>query len=147
MATRIENLRSKYLINKKFQLGLIIYFLCFYFIALLALYLLVRFSVNASVESLKDYDPLNFSTLDLFMEHITEVLNYAFLLFAFAGGLFAFLGGILISSKVAGPLSRLQKIIQNMATGQLKNDFKVRKNDSYSELFEDLEKLEHSLRK
>ena len=145
MLNNIGYFRRKSLINKKFQLGITSYFLSFYFIALIALYLFVRFTINANVEHLKDLDPLNFSTLDLFMENTVDVLNFAFFVFGAIGGFFAFVGGVIVSGKVAGPLVRLQKIIQQMTARNYKGSFQVRKNDFCGELYDDLEKLEKSL--
>lgn len=145
MLNNVSFFRRRSLINKKFQLGITSYFLSFYFIALVALYIFVRFSINANVEHLKDLDPLNFSTLDLFMENTNDVLNFAFIVFGAVGGFFAFVGGVLVSGKVAGPLVRLQKIIQQMTTRDYKGNFKVRKRDFCAELYEDLGKLEQTL--
>ncbi len=145
MFDNIGFFRRRSLINKKFQLGITTYFLTFYFIALVALYIFVRFSINANVEHLKDLDPLNFSTLDLFMENTVDVLNFAFGVFGAVGGFFAFVGGVIVSGKVSGPLVRLQKIIQQMTSRNYKGTFKVRKNDFCAELYDDLEKLEQSL--
>lgn len=102
----------------------------------------IRFSINASVEDMKDLDPLNFSTLDLFMEHILGILNYVFILFGGVGGLFAFMGGIVISNKISGPLFRVHSIMQQMISREYKGNFKVRNKDFCSELYRDLEKIE-----
>ena len=134
--------RKKYLVDQKFQVGITAYFLSFYFIVLIALYMFIRFSINASVEDMKDLDPLNFSTLDLFMEHINGILTYVFLLFAGIGGLFAFMGGIVVSNKISGPLFRVHSIMQQMISREYKGNFKVRDKDFCSELYRDLEKIE-----
>lgn len=145
MGKSLDIFRKRYLVDKKFQVGITSYFLSYYFIVLIALYMFVRFSVNASVEDMKDLDPLNFSTLDLFMEHIISVLNYVFILFAGIGGLFAFLGGIVISNKVSGPLFRVHSIMQQMISREYKGHFKVREKDFCTELYRDLEQIERVL--
>lgn len=137
--------RRRYLVDKKFQVGTTAYFLSFYFIAIVTLYMFIRFSINTSVENLKDLDPLNFSTLDLFMEHIIAVLNFSFLVFSGVGGIFAFMGGIVISNKISGPLYRVHSIMQQMVARKYKGSFKVRENDFCGELYTDLEKLESTL--
>ncbi len=142
MGTSLNIFRKRYLVDQKFQIGITAYFLSFYFIVIVALYMFVRFSINASVEDMKDLDPLNFSTLDLFMEHINSILNYVFILFAGAGGLFAFMGGIVISNKISGPLFRIHSIMQQMISREYKGNFKVRDKDFCSELYRDLEQIE-----
>lgn len=142
MGKSLDIFRRRYLVDQKFQVGITAYFLSFYFIVLIALYMFIRFSVNASVEDMKDIDPLNFSALDLFMEQISYVLNYSFILFAGIGGLFAFMGGIVISNKVSGPLFRVHSIMQQMISRQYKGHFKVREKDFCSELYRDLEQIE-----
>lgn len=145
MSNIINVFRRRYLVDKKFQVGITTYFLSFYFIAIIALYMFVRFSINASVEDLKDLDPLNFSTLDLFMDHLVTVLNFSFFVFTAVGGLFAFSGGIVISNKISGPLYRVHRIMQEMIARQYKGNFKVRQNDFCAELYTDLEKIEKCL--
>ena len=142
MGTGLNIFRKRYLVDQKFQVGITAYFLSFYFIVLVALYMFIRFSINASVEDMKDLDPLNFSTLDLFMEHITSILNYVFILFAGIGGLFAFMGGIVISNKISGPLFRVHSIMQQMISREYKGNFQVRDKDFCSELYRDLEQIE-----
>lgn len=142
MGKGLNIFRKRYLVDQKFQVGITAYFLSFYFVVLIALYMFVRFSINASVEDMKDMDPLNFSTLDLFMEHINMILNYVFLLFAGIGGAFAFIGGIVISNKISGPLFRVHSIMQQMISREYKGTFKVRDKDFCSELYHDLEQIE-----
>lgn len=142
-----DHFRTRYLVDRKFQVGITSYFLSFYFIAIIALYMFLRFSINASVEDLKDLDPLNFSTLDLFMEHVNLVLNFAFLIFAGIGGIFAFMGGIVISNKISGPLHRVHSIMQQMIKREYKGSFKVREHDFCIELYRDLEQIQQVLEK
>lgn len=137
--------RRKYLVDKKFQVGITSYFLSFYFIVLIALYMFIRFSLNASVEDMKDLDPLNFSTLDLFIDHIISVLNFTFVIFAGIGGVFAFMGGIVMSNKISGPLFRVHSIMQQMIAREYKGAFKVREKDFCADLYSDLEKIENVL--
>lgn len=142
MGTDFNIFRKKYLVDRKFQFGITAYFLSFYFIVLIALYMFIRFSVNATIEDMKDLDPLNFSILDLFMEHVNGILNYVFLVFSVIGGLFAFMGGIVVSNKISGPLFRVHSIMQQMISREYKGTFKVRDKDFCSELYRDLEKIE-----
>ena len=79
------------------------------------------------------------------MEHIMQILNFAFVIFTIVGGGFAFAGGIFMSNKISGPIFRIQKIIQQMTIGNYQNYFKVRKNDYCEKLYVDLEKLNETL--
>ena len=139
--------KRKYVVDKKFQFEITGYFLSFYFIVLVALYLFLRFSIGGAVNDLKNLESLNASTLDLFMEHVMQILNFAFVIFTIVGGGFAFAGGIFMSNKISGPIFRIQKIIQQMTIGNYQNYFKVRKNDYCEKLYVDLEKLNETLMK
>ncbi len=137
----------KYVVDKKFQFEITGYFLSFYFIVLVALYLFLRYAILGSIADLKNLESLNSSTLDLFMEHIMQILNTSFIIFTLVGGAFAFAGGIFMSNKISGPIFRIQKIIQQMNIGNFKNNFTLRKHDYCENLYSDLEKLNETLLK
>lgn len=141
MSQRPPFLRRKFLINNRFQLELIFYFLAFYTVTLVAIYLLMWKTLGAVVDEAARVMPHSREALLLLQTNYGPALSRVYLMFGITGAAFTFMGGVMISHRAVGPLFRLRRILAQAAQGDVTEKIECRKDDYFQDLFVELSKL------
>jgi len=132
MKTKL-NLRKVILINKKFQLSVLLSFA----ILILIVELLFYFATVYFFKCMQD-DAIvaGLSPNHIFFSYLNNqkyLMQNIFILTACISTLIIFLGGIYLSHRIAGPLYRLTKHFQNSSLSNVQQ-IKFRKNDYFPEI-------------
>jgi uncharacterized protein (UPF0333 family) len=137
---KIFNRRKRLLINKKFQLPIIIGFSLLFFLVVIIFYIanlyLFKSMHNEAVQAGLSADNIFFK----YLHNQKMLMDKIFLLTTiFTSALISF-GGLYISSRIAGPLHRLTKHLKNSNVSDLKpvhfrkGDFFIDIQDAFNEL-------------
>ena len=131
--------RKIILINPRFQYGIVGYFSIFFFILFFAFVGIVNFFFYITEESFLKELPNN----NIFFEILNEqqiILNAFFIVFALFLIVLMVLGGFYLSHRIAGPIYRFKKCVDEQDVDNLK-DITFRDNDYFPELAESFNDL------
>ncbi|HUP57008.1 MAG TPA: methyl-accepting chemotaxis protein [Bdellovibrionota bacterium] len=123
--------RSVFLINKRFQIRFCLY-VCSWLIALSAVYPIIVYNLFGYLIRYVSLDPFG-PPLDGILKTRSEVL-WLLVLFQAVFALATFLISIFISHRIAGPLFKLGRFLDNARAGNLKDRLFFRKTDHFQEL-------------
>ena len=144
--------RKQYIVDPEFQYGLIRK------IAILAgLMVLMSFSFLVLVHYLYGDIPVELIQPDPFdvsggIKTVEESKTLTELLWPVMAGclvitlVVTFLYGLIISHRMAGPVTRLRRILSEMAEGELRGEVRIRKKDDFQHLAHELNDLKTNLR-
>jgi sensor histidine kinase YesM len=125
--------RSKILINKKFQLKFA-FFVCSWIFALSMIYPLIIYNLfEYFFQFLQTHQNISAAPVD----QIKEIQSQLLLLLGIIQLLFlliTFLLSLFLSHRIAGPLYKLKKSMEEFAKGNLDQKITFRKNDHFVEL-------------
>jgi len=143
----VSNQRKNYLIDKKFQLGVIYKFLALSFVNVVSFYMIVLYFFNdlhqrASEVGL-DKEHIFFS----FLNDQNQLMNYLFIIVGILNVALIVCVGIYYSHKVAGPLYRLSKFFQEVNSTQDLSEVKVRDGDYVGDLQDSINEMSKRLNK
>ena len=143
MTEKSQNRRKNYFIKKKFQVVFIIKFCILVIISVCIsagiIYALSRASMTTSFE---DSRLVIKSTADFILP--TVLLSSAVVIFCI--GIATVIVTLFTSHKIAGPLYRMEKDVEEVASGNLKKKFHLRDNDELKGLADALEQMTQSLK-
>lgn len=105
----MENKRSKYLIDKKFQLGIIYKFLIMTAVNILSFYLVVYLFFKNLNQKAIDVGLSSDHIFYSFLDDQQGFMTYIFIIVAIFNAVIIICAGIYYSHKVAGPLYRLSQ--------------------------------------
>src|SRR5579885_1151857 len=123
--------RSVFLINKPFQLRFCLY-VCSWLIALSAVYPIVVYNLFGYLIRYVSLDPFG-PPLEGILKTRSEVL-WLLVVFQLVFALATLLISIFISHRIAGPLYKLGRFLDNARSGNLKEKLTFRKSDHFQEL-------------
>lgn len=123
--------RSVFLINRSFQLRFCLY-VCSWLVALSAVYPIVVYNLFGYLIRYVSLDPFG-PPLEGILKTRTEVL-WLLVIFQVVFALATFLISIFISHRIAGPLYKLGRFLENARSGNLKDKLTFRKTDHFQEL-------------
>jgi len=123
--------RRNYFIDKSFQLRFILKF-CLLIIAaglltMGALYLFARHSMTVSIVNSR---VVAFTTADFILPLLIQTILVVTILIGIATAVVT----LFISHKIAGPLYRFKKVVDNLSDGDFSEGFSIRKSDQLQEL-------------
>jgi nitrogen fixation/metabolism regulation signal transduction histidine kinase len=136
--------KRQYLLEPKLQLGITFYFLIFTFGALGIIYWSVRQTVTAILEHTAQMSNQCTTLITDNEDSIRTILTVVFGTNAFIVSIFALVGGILISHRIAGPLYRFKAVIRQIADGEDPGEIRVRKSDYFADIVPLLQDLQKS---
>ena len=143
----VSNQRKNYLIDKKFQLGVIYKFLTLAFINVVSFYLIIIYFFNdlhqRASEAGLDKNHIFFS----FLNDQNQFMNYLFIIVGILNVVLIVCAGIYYSHKVAGPLYRLSKFFQSVNSVQDLSEVKVRDGDYVGDLQDSINEMSKRLNK
>lgn len=135
--------KRQYLLEPKLQLGVTFYFLLFQFGALAIIYWSVRKTLLAVLANTAQMSSHCSALILDNQDSVKDILNTVFGTNAIVVTMFALVGGILISHRIAGPVFRFKAVIRKMALGEDPGKISVRKADYFADvvpLLQDLQK-------
>ncbi|MBY0414114.1 MAG: hypothetical protein K2Q18_08105 [Bdellovibrionales bacterium] len=137
--------QRKYLITGSGQLRVSLYLAVLYNIVLIAIYFMLKSSILDALVELSRITNLE-EPISAFKQHLLMVIFFTFAIFGMIGNILLFLGNIIISNRIVGPIYRFHRILKTLnSNGQLEklhireNDFN---HDFYKELIEYIRKKE-----
>ena len=132
MAEQRKHIRKRYLLKKRFQLGLTLKV----FIALLAVALIVGWTIYYSIWStvLSEFGQ---EKLVLLHRAITGKLIFRLALIMVA----VFILSVFVSHKMAGPIFKFEKTLRQLNQGDEVEKIKLRRGDSFKELASEINTL------
>jgi len=126
--------RRKFIVDRRFQLELILCLVCVLGITLGCLY----FGISKAMDQLKDQLALNGSVQSAlysgFLLQQRSLINKMFFWGAMGAIGFIVLGGLVLSHRIAGPLYRLGVHMKSIALGEAPRRVKFRGNDYFCDL-------------
>jgi methyl-accepting chemotaxis protein len=123
--------RSVFLINRSFQIRFCLY-VCSWLIALSAVYPVIVYNLFGYLIRYVSLDPFG-PPLEGILKTRSEVL-WLLVMFQLVFALVTFLISIFISHRIAGPLFKLGRFLDNAGTGNLKDRLTFRKTDHFQDL-------------
>jgi hypothetical protein len=139
--------KRQYLLEPKLQLGVTFYFLLFQFGALWIIYWSVKRTLLAVLENTAQMSNQCSALILDNQDSVRNILNTVFGSNAIVVTMFALVGGILISHRIAGPVYRFKAVIRQMAKGEDPGKISVRKSDYFADLVPLLQDLQKSRQK
>lgn len=146
MQTRPSMFSRKFLVDKRLQLSISVYFLLLNICIFIVLIIALRFMVFDSLHEFLKFTPTR-ENLSLYVEHILEVAGTLVIVFGVISIIFSSLGIIVLTNRFAGPIFRFKGILKSLNDGEKVNLLKVRKGDFcqdfYLELIKYIERNEN----
>lgn len=139
----MKSRRKKYFINRNFQAEFILKFcglvICGSIIFITMLYI---FSSRTLTTSFENSRLVIKSTAD----YLLPGLLFAGLIVALLTGIAASIVVILMTHRIAGPMYRFEKYIQEVGAGKLFSEFSIRNKDQFQNVVASLNKMTHDLK-
>lgn len=135
--------RRNYLINPEFQLTVMGFFVGLALVTIIVFYWAVRLVFNNFNDSLRNL-PMTAENLNETLQFIAQnqrAMNMIFLTTSVLLFLFLTLGGLILSHHIAGPIYRLKKHIQLVASGEPFGDLNFRKKDFFQDIVPDYNRM------
>lgn len=127
--------RSHYLINSKLQLTLVFYFMMIGLAVGIGSYWQLARAIQGSIKGINEGIPgIDVQSLPLLLESLQGDLLRQQAISSLAGLMAIFLGGILISHRIAGPLYRIESAMKAYVEKGDQSEVHLRKNDFASSL-------------
>lgn len=133
--------RRNYLINPEFQLTVLGFFVGLAVVTILVFYWAVRLVFGNFVEQANEMGLPPGHVILQFIEENQKAMNMIFLTTSILLFLFLVLGGLILSHHIAGPVYRLRKHIQQVASGESFGDLNFRKKDFFQEVVADYNQM------
>ncbi len=136
----MKKIRSRYLLNPKFQLSSVGLHIAIGLIAIGVIY----YQNHYLFEKLTGLNTRNFEDDPYLMQLILNEqssMNHTFMWTALAVILINSIGGVFLSQKVAGPIHRIHSHIENYLEGKKVSKLKFREHDYFPELADSIENL------
>ncbi|HEC79131.1 MAG TPA: HAMP domain-containing protein [candidate division WOR-3 bacterium] len=141
----MKRLRKKYIINKKYQYGAIIFALTIIFIIIfISIFVTHYFLLSTIIRKIEQtgYFPRGMELINLSFKPLVIVIPVIFILLALS-----YIVVIFISHRTAGPLYSLKKAMEQVGEGDLSVRLKFRKNDEIHDVAESFNRMVDGLRK
>lgn len=138
-----EHARRIHFIDKGFQGKFILKFCLIVILgSIITMALLYFFSSKATTVRFENTEAVVRSTKDFILPILIQTVVITTILM----GLFTILLTLLISHKIAGPLYRFRKEIELIGNGDLRSEFKIRKDDQIKNLADVINKVKMKLK-
>lgn len=134
-AKKHKRSRFRYLIESKLQLSVIFYFLAVFAFFVLAFYFCLQISMEKLFVELARVYPKESSTLGPALDQIKNTILSNLLIYAAFGALYYFLGGLILSHRIAGPIYRIKVMLRQYLAGEEIRPAEVRKGDYLQDVF------------
>ena len=137
--------RRTFLVNRNFQFRFSLY-VCSWLIALNLSYLLIIWTLFDFIMNYLALDPMGPMIKDLEQRRLELVQLLIFMQVTFTA--FSFIISIYMSHRIAGPLEKLRKCLQEVAeTGKFGQLISFRKSDFFRELADDFNRMIERVKK
>jgi hypothetical protein len=137
--------RRRFLIDTKFQLSIVGYFLSLFLFSIILLFYGIRRTLEMMDDQALRLDPRHTHLIELLRDERQNFLAEYFVFYSLSILIAGLAGGILVSHRVAGPLYRLRTILNDLGEGRQVNDIKFRKRDFLQDLLPALRKVAKKL--
>ena len=143
----MSNQRKNYLIDKKFQLGVIYKFLALSFVNVVSFYLIIIYFFNDLNQRASEVGLDKKHIFFSFLNDQNQFMNYLFIIVGILNVVLIVCAGIYYSHKVAGPLYRLSKFFQSVNSVKDLAEVKVRDGDYVGDLQDSINEMSKRLNK
>jgi len=138
---RVKVKRTKFLINPRFQLRFVAYYLFAVVGSITVFFLAVKYFFNQMYqEGINLNLPLNHVYFKMIVEQ-EELMTNIFIITSIVVSILLFVFGILLSHRVAGPFVKLNNYLKCMGQGESRGKLFFRKRDFFQEIPESFNEM------
>jgi hypothetical protein len=133
--------RRQYIVDGQFQLSIVGYFLALFLFSISLLFYGIRKTLFMMDDQALRLDPQHSALIELLQSERQNFLAEYFVLYSFSILAAGLIGGILVSHRVAGPIYRIKKILNDLAEGRDVENISFREKDFLQDVLPSLRKV------